>query len=886
MRNISFDNPWLLLLCIPFFAAILVPFFLSFKGRKTKNVIVSLILHLLVSLLLVFSFAGMTLTTVITETNVYVLADVSYSANRNLDTIDAYVEELQHNLPANSKLGLVCFGKDYQLVSGMGEEIKSVKQANVDDTATDMISALNYTATLFEENVIKRIVIITDGKDTDTDATGKLITAIDNLHLQNIRVDAIYMDNNLPDQAKEVQINDVEYTQHTYVGREVTANVSLQSSYDGRAIVSLYQSTERIADKAVELTKGYNIVDFKMPTETAGTYDYEIRVEAEQDETTFNNRYCFTQEVSDKIKVLLIAPTQEDQAAVERIYGENVEMDAYINRADVPHTVEALSKYDEIVLSNTDVRTLHNTTAFIDSVDKVVSLFGKSFVTIGNTDIQNKADEADLSKLEDMLPVRFGNSDQDPKLYGIVIDTSRSMQMASRLLMLKEAATQLLELLNPEDMVTVVTFSGDVTVLQAPTKAKNREAIAKLINDAKPSQGTYLGKGMQTAYELMKNLPYSEKQVVLISDGASYGLEPDDPVSVAGQMRAEGILTTVIDPRVTDEDSIKVLKNIAKAGAKNGNEADYAYENYYVIENEESVKDLIFNQVADDFTESVIHGYSVVNVKKIKDDVMQGVSSLPAVYGYVYSKAKASATTVLTTVYERESGNVEAPIYAYWKYGNGKVASFTSTISGEWAQAWSESADATAFLTNVIRTNVPEERSDYPYSISIEYDGKYLDLEITPAVLNPYATAEVRLTLPNGESVEERLTFDSTKYFRRFEISDLGKYEIDVTYTYNNASSTSKTPFHVSYYAEHDRFAAFDASTLYSTIGNRGTVSEDTVPKLENDKGDVATYEVSFTLPFMITAIVLYVADVIVRKLKWKDVVSFFKKKKKGGARV
>ncbi|MBE7085427.1 MAG: VWA domain-containing protein, partial [Clostridiales bacterium] len=486
-------------------------------------------------------------------------------------------------------------------------------------------------------------------------------------------------------------------------------------------------------------------------------------------------------------------------------------------------------------------------------------------------------------KLEDMLPVRFGNSDQDPKLYGIVIDTSRSMQMASRLIMLKEAATQLLELLNPEDMVTVVTFSGEVTVLQAPTKAKNREAIAKLINDAKPSQGTYLGKGMQTAYELMKNLPYDEKQVVLISDGASYGLEPDDPVAVAKQMLAEGILTTVIDPRVTDEDHIKVLQDIAKAGAKNGSDADYAYENYYLIENEESVKDLIFNEVADDFTESVINGYSVVNVKKKKDDVMQGISSLPALYGYVYSKAKASATTVLTTVYERESGDVEAPIYAYWKYGNGKVASFTSALSGDWAENWVDNADATTFLTNVIRTNVPEARTAYPYSISVEYDGKYLDLEVTPAVLNPYATTDVHLTLPSGETIEQRLTFDSTKYFRRFEITDLGKYEINVVYTYNGAKSESTTPFHVSYYAEHNRFTAFDASTLYSTIGNHGTVSENSAPKIENDVADVATYELSFTLPFMITAILLYVVDVIVRKLKWKDVVSFFKKKKKGG---
>ncbi len=885
MKNISFDNPYLLLLFLVFAAAILIPFFLAFRGRKTKNVLVSLGLHLVMSALVVLSISGMHYTSVITETNVYVVADVSYSANGNLDVVDEYIQTVKKGLPKNSKMGVVCFGKDYELVSDMGAKIKSVKSASVDNTATDIVGALNYTAGLFKEDVIKRIVLITDGKDTDVGAATKLITAIEGLYTQDIRVDAMYINDNLPEGAQEMQISRVEYMQNTYVNREMTADVFVQSSYEGKAILSLYRGEETLSDQAIEVGVGYNVFNFDLPTDQAGVFDYQLRLTPEKDETAENNTYVFTQEVTGKVKVLLIAPTQSDKTEMERVYGDKAEITAYINDMHVPYTVDQLCEYDEIVLSNTDVRKLNNATSFIDALDKAVSQFGKSLVTVGNTDIQNKANETDLSKLEDMLPVRFGNNDQDPKLFMLVVDFSRSMQMASRLLMLKEAACTFLDLLGPEDMVGVVTFAGTVNPLQSPKAVKTcREELKTKIKNEQPSQGTYLGKGMLEAYKLIKDLPYEDKQVVLISDGASYGLEADNPVEVAGQMRADNILTTVIDPRVSDEGHIEVLKNIAKAGALDGNAANYNYDNYYVIESENTIRELIFNEIADDVTESIIEGDFALTVQKQRDESMEGVFSLPNIQGYAYAKAKASATTVLTTVYERESGNIDAPVYTYWKYGNGRVSCLTTSLSGAWVEDWSTNDDATNFLKNILHTSVPTERIAHPYTLSIEHDGKYLSIEATPAVINPYGSVEVTIETPSGEKIVEKLTFDSEKYTRKFELMELGKYQIGLVYAYDGGSFATQTVRQLSYHAEHDRFVVFDPSTLYSTLRNRGTVSTDGKIKIENEKEDIATYELSFTLPFMIAAAVLFVADIIVRKLKWKDVVSFFKKKRKGGS--
>ncbi len=885
MKNISFDNPYLLLVFIPLLIAILVPFILAFrKGYKGKGVITSLILHILIAACVSLAAANPTRTTVITQTDVFVLADVSYSANGNLDVIDGYIDEIEGNLPKNSRIGLVCFGKDYQLVSPLGESVVSVKEANVDDSATNISSALEYTASLFSTDSIKRIVLITDGKETDSKGTGELIAAIEGLYAQQIYLDAIYVDNNISADTQEIQIGGVEVKSSTYEGHEATASVVVQSNNQTEtpATLYLYQNGEEIAKKTERFTHGFNVVNFTLPTDTEGEYDYEVRVataDEAQDTSAHNNAYLFTQRITAKMDILLVSPLEADRQMIQELYGEEAEIEAYIGTPNVPTAVEDLCKYDEIVLSNVDVRTLNNATAFVDSVDKAVALFGKSLVTFGDTKLQNKEND-DFQMLEDMLPVKFGNSDNDPKLYGIVIDTSRSMQFAYRFMMMKEAAIQLLNILNPEDYVTVISFSGEIEVLQIPTAASNRAKIEEKIRAIEPTQGTFLGKGLATAYELMKDLDYSEKQVMLISDGMSYTLEEDDPVKIAGQMKEDNIFTSVINPNSTE--GATALQNIANAGAPSGEEG-----RYYVIQDEKSIASLMFGEVANDVTETVIEERSPVKIKSRKDASVAEIETLPAVYGYVCSKAKANATTVLAVTYQRASGTTaEMPLYAHWSYGEGKVATFTSTLTGAWSLDWAEeNSNGKAFFSNVVSANTPEEKIDYPYAFNVEYDGTYSTVQVTPATLKADGEVNAKITMPDGETVEQKLTFDSTKYFYQFETPQTGKYSVEITYTYEDKSYTSKTAFSISYSPEYDSFAVYNAGTLYSTVRNRGTVTENGVPTLENNEKEVATYQQQLTPPLMITAVALFVVDVIVRKMRWKDITALFKRKRKGGAK-
>lgn len=868
MRNISFSNPLWLLAIIPLAILVILPYLLAIrKENRSKSATVSIILHILIILCVIFGVAGTIVTTVMTETSVYVVADVSYSANRNLDRVDGYIRDLSGNLPDRSKMGVVAFGKDQKLITDLGGEFLSVKDSGVDDSATNIADALDYTAGLFEESVIKRIVLITDGKETDTGATQKLIATIENLYNKGVYVDAIYLNDNLPEDAKELQISGVTCTGSTYRNHDSSATVMVQSSYEAQAILSLYQGENKIKDTAVTLMKGFNIVNFELDTSKSGVYDYTVRISGEEDTSPYNNEYRFTQEVHGNINVLLITSKQADVDAVTKMYGEDANIESYVNRFDVPFTVEDLCGYDEIVLANTDVRKYENFTSFVESLDTVVSLFGKSLVTVGNVNIQNQTDDV-LKDLEDMLPVRFGNNDGDPKLYTLVIDVSRSMQNAYRLLMAKQAAIELLSLMKPTDMVAVVAFSGRAEEKLPPTSVLEIEKIMQVINDLPPTQGTNIGSSLKVAYNLIKPLDYTKKEVILISDGMSYSGDVDNPTQVAGVMKENGIVVSTIN--TASQEGVKAMTAIANSGAGNA----------YYLKNEQSVEELILGEVADDITESVIEETTEVQINLYGDSTLQGITSVPTLGGYLYSSAKGSAKVVLSTTYKTESGlTTYPPIYAYWGYGNGKVACYTSEISGNWAAEW-QSGAGEQFLSNVADVNIPAERIHHPYTLTVEYDGTYSSIVMTPVVLNPSAKVELTVTRPGGEVINETPIFNASGYAYRFTTSELGKYEIKIVYSYDDKSYETHSFFNISYSPEYDSFVTFDASNLYEVVRNRGTVSEDGKLTVVNDESEVATYTVDFTSALLAIAVVLYVVDIIVRKIKWNDITTLFKKKK------
>ena len=897
MINISFDNPFLLFLLIPMLALVLVPYFIAIrKENKSRASSISLVLHLVIILLVIFAAAGMSNVAIITETELYVVADVSHSMQDKLDVVDEYIAKVEDELPRNSEMGIITFGKNYRLHTPLGENITTVKNNKVNGSATDISAAIRYADSLFGDSSIKRIVLITDAMSTDPDEAKELVRTVADLKSRGVYIDVMYVDTNLGENDAELQISSVDFNPSTYVGKETTADVLIESTHSVDVILTLMRDGEAYLEKAASLTAGYNIVNFDLDTSEAGNYDYTVSVHSNVDGSTYNNTMSFTQDVSDEIRILLVTSSSDDIGYVQAIYGDKASVDAYVQPKaptptisnpnpkpsifNVPFTVEELCKYDEIIISGVDVREVNNCDTFIESLDTVVSVFGKSLITAGNNQIQNKENDDDdsLATLEDMLPVRFGDDSSDPKLYTLVIDSSRSMEFrnADYFVMAKLSATYLLGLLDENDYFAIYNFSGEVYPLAQPQQA-TAENVAKALSSVSKlqvTQGTMIGAALKAAGEAMIPMSFSEKQLILISDGMSFeGGETlsDDPISETITLKANNITVSALNTGNSEKDGVDTMRSIALAG---GGE-------YYFCQRSSDLETLVLGEVADDVNATEIIGRAEVNIVRPNDDVLFGTAYIPDVYGYVFAKAKASAQTVLDVDYVKPSGKeVKVPLYAYWSYGNGRVATLTTNLGGAWLSGWNDT-DGAIFLSNIASTNLPETKIDHPYTINVDFDGVNTHIEIIPAALNPDAVVKVTIVMPDGSEINEKLTFDSYRYFYKTETGLSGKYLIKTSYSLKTKSYSSETAYVISYSPEYDEFATSSPAPLYAFMRNNGSVFEDGNIALDIDESRIATYILTFRAPFLAAAVALYVIDTIIRKLKWADIVSIFKKKSK-----
>ncbi|MCM1438293.1 MAG: VWA domain-containing protein [Roseburia sp.] len=914
MSSINFDNPYLLFLIIPIAALFIIPFAIAVrKDNLNGHNIASGIIHIIMAVIIAFVAAGTSIVTTVTETNVYVVADVSYSANRNLDTVDGYISQLGKSLPRNSKMGVVTFGKNYQLLTPLGDSIKSVKTSLVDDSATDIISALKYTGELFREDVIKRIVVITDGKQTaETDANA-LKRQVDALAERNIHVDAIYLDDNIKSNAREVQISAAEVTPATFVGGSPTARLTVNCScpetmknadgetvaYEVSTILEVSRTEKDGGDPVVSsynthFTRGSNYYDLPLYSDEQGVYDYTVTVKStkpEEDENARNNVISFTQEVAGRQSILVIYDDPAENELICNAYGDSADITSYYyGSSEILSSVEWLNQFDEIVLASVDVTKLKSPNTFLANLDTAVQMFGKSLVTFGDTNIQNYT-KGELSALSKMLPVVFGKSEGDEKLYTLVIDTSRSMEQHGRLDRAKRAAIEVVGMLTDADTVSVVEFNGSPNDVEPKLVklSEGRQRVIDQINALEVKQGTNIPAALQFALPTATAGSYAERRLLLFSDGMNFSTDTaSQPIrETVAMLLDNGVATSALDVGRAG-----VEANAAKTalGILRDDIAGLGGGTYLDISTDNSLKEVLEKELPEDINNSD-GNLSPIFINRRSDEMLKEVDTeallSPSAFvdKFVYTtKAMGSATTVLQVEYVGTSGrSSKRPLYAYWNRGKGRVASFTAGLTNEWLAAINTDLRM-QLVRGILRTNAPEQKISEPFLLDIEnYDG-YSEITLTPETMHLDAVTSVEITSPEGKtSAKTALANAASMYTHTFVTGDEGKYTVKITYKERETAQeyTVERAVHVAYSSEYDSFALYDAGALHKMIGAHGTVSENGRLSIVNDEKEVGLYNVSLSMPLLIACVVLYAVDIAVRKLKWEDIKSLFKRHKK-----
>ena len=554
--QIHFSHPWILLLLIPaVFFTLLTYFRLSKKYRRNRNRIISIVLHLTAMVLAITGLAGLHFTydEPNPENEVLLVVDVSYSNNEADQIKTDFVRSVIDGNDSSVKLGVVTFGYDQvyaaPLSYDMDEVYKNYRNAELpDDSATDISSALTYAKSLFNHPKTAKIVLLTDGVETDGDA----LSVIKSIAAEGVKVDVAYYP--AGEVGNEVQLLGIEMPEKRIeVDDPVEITVNIQGSYASDAELVLYDNDVRGDTVPLEVINGTKTVAINHTFTEKGMHLLRFEIESAGDTVAQNNVYHSFINLEDFNRILILERTAGEADGLKEMLATRVVPEGEENYqlttieitdlANVPSTVKALRKFDQVVLvniANKDMPVWENGVRFDEILNEYVYEYGGGMLTIGGNDPDETDDEGlpvantynrdDMygTLYQEMLPVEAIDY-TPPAGVMIIIDWSGSMSAVDGLTgktyleLAKEGARSAVNALTERDYCGIVSledsYREEMKPIPLPKKEELYAAIDNLGEDQAGGGTVYQGAIEQAGSALKKLTVVERKHIILVTDG-------------------------------------------------------------------------------------------------------------------------------------------------------------------------------------------------------------------------------------------------------------------------------------------------------------------------------------------------------------------------------
>lgn len=882
--SITFTNPWLLLLIIPGIALLLFGFFrVSKQFRYTRNRVIALSLGAVMTVSCALMLAGVGFSySIRNDTNeVILLVDASYSNRESEEKKAEFIQSVIAENGNTAELGIVTFGYDQVYAVPLGENSENIYETyrnapSPDNSATDIAAALEYAQGLFSHPESAKIVVLTDGIETD----GEAMDVVASLALAGIRVD--FADFSEPLHGEEVQISSVSLPEEVIkTGVNAQLGLSVQSMVSTDALIKVYDNGKEVISQYAELAAGANSLYFTHAFESAGLHELRFEAEGVGDTLSQNNIY-YSYVYIDVVDNVLVLQRGDEAERLEQLFSDDFDVTVR-NISEAPATLNELRDYDQVILMN--VANADMPAGFIDILNSYVYDVGGSLFTVGGTreengeQVANVYDRQDMSGTlyEEMLPV-LAEDYTPPVAVVLVIDISGSMSSAGssgKTLMeeAKESAKDGLRALDTRDYVGIVTFGDNAnTILDMTPVAEMRRIETAIDRIDYQMSGTVYSNGLERAGSLLRAMRggVNQKHILLISDG-----EPSSSdnmyINITESNLAAGITTSCI----SFTGAVSAAEAIAAAGEG---------QNYTAANGEE-----LTGKIREDLSNPTLRSFEYETFQPQFGDystILNGIdeADIPALDGFFGTRLKNGAQGILV-------GDYGQPIYAQWDYGKGKVGSFMCDLNGTWSAELLGNDTGQQILRNIVGGLFPQE------SVAVN------EIELSVSRENYTVGVNVYTQINDGESIRifvNRTENNGTKALVHtinvesfsgnqtinFDITQGGVYEIEVQKLGVDgsvlASNTAYQEF--SYSLEYDPFLAENDNAAHiaelaaagggKTVGNAAAVFDGLITTF------FRTYDPRGVLSVVvIVALLLYVA---VRKFKFKWPHEIIREKKKG----
>jgi uncharacterized membrane protein len=296
--------------------------------------------------------------------------------------------------------------------------------------------------------------------------------------------------------------------------------------------------------------------------------------------------------------------------------------------------------------------------------------------------------------LEETLPVDMQIKDQRriPKLLMVyVIDRSGSMEEigpsgVTNLELAKEATRRSMEFLFPQDRAGVLSFDSNPQWLVPIQNVNDRIALENQVGTLRPGGGTDIKAAIDEITRTVPSDPSTLKHVILLTDGGA------DPTGIVDEVRdmnqKNGITVTSIG---IGQQVPSFMRDIATAGQGI----------YYELADLQTIPQ-VFAAETVLATRSYLVEKEFPPALSANSQIMQGISAVPSLLGYVATTPKDTATVIL------KSPEFGDPLLASWQYGLGRAVAWTSDATTRWSKHWTTWDDYARFWSQVIRSTITE----------------------------------------------------------------------------------------------------------------------------------------------------------------------------------
>lgn len=660
---------------------------------RRRNQRISLALRCLIITCLVLTIADIRLVTASDRLAVVFLVDGSDSMGATTKgQALQFVQQALAQMKDSQLAGVVVFGQ-HALVEKAVDDQRTVPNLKGEPggSYTNLAEAVRLGVAMLPADSQRRLVLLTDGNQNLDDVRSAAQVAA----TKGVQIDVLPL---LAQGGPEVSVGAVNVSNNIRQGEEFDLSITVDSNYAGNGKLQIMQDGKVVAEQPVSFVEGFNQYHQSVKAENPGMVGYTARIVADKDTLGQNNAANALVFVKDKPRALLIEghPDQNEAANLSEAL-KAAGVDVTVLPPNQFPTSTTLLTYDSVILDDVAASDLAKTD--LDTLSIYVHDLGRGLVVVGGEESYGLGGYF-RTPLEDMLPVslQLPSRLEIPRI-GLVLVVDRSGSMSegyaapssysrgvAKMEIAKDAAYLAATQLSNNDLLGVVTFdtTAQWTVKVGPLGTASD--LQTIISRIQPGGGTSIYNGLALGIEGLKTAKAQVKHIILLTDGQDRDNNQFGPMITDAQRANITVSTVGLGWDVNQT----FLRSLATQGGGQ----------YYFADDPNNLPK-IFLKESRIAARSYIVEEPFAPSQTSPSPILKGIAEVPPLLGYVATKPKPTATTVLVS--PRND-----PILAHWQYGLGRVVAWTSDAKARWSTNWLSWDGFGKFWSQAVRWTVPE----------------------------------------------------------------------------------------------------------------------------------------------------------------------------------